>query len=93
MEEKRTVKLPHNIIMENCKDLTVTGVTDIDRFDEEMIVAYTECGELTIKGQMLHINKLDVQTGEMTVDGQIDHLSYDKGTTSQSKGFWARLLK
>ena len=32
-EPKRTVKLPHNIIMENRKKLMITGVSEVDSFD------------------------------------------------------------
>ena len=33
-DDKKMVKLPHSIIMEDRKKLSVSGVTDIDSFDE-----------------------------------------------------------
>lgn len=47
-EEKRTVKMPHNVILEDRKKLSVTGVEDIDSFDEGSITVYTVLGELTV---------------------------------------------
>ena len=44
-DEKSIHKLPHNIIMEDRKKLSVSGVTDIDSFDEQTIIAYL-IGEL-----------------------------------------------
>ena len=41
-EEKKTVKLPHSVILENRKSLTATGVSNVDSFDEQAIVAYTD---------------------------------------------------
>lgn len=43
-DEKSIHKLPHNIIMEDRKKLSVSGVTDIDSFDEQTIIAITDLG-------------------------------------------------
>ncbi len=75
-ENKDKLILPHNIILKDRKNLTVTGVTDVDSFDESVITAYTDMGELTIKGSELKINKLSTETGELFVDGNISSLSY-----------------
>ena len=52
VEEKRNLG-PHNIIMEDRRRLTVTGVTDVDSFDEQTVVVYCETGELAIRGDGL----------------------------------------
>ena len=70
-EEKKTVKLPHSVILENRKSLTATGVSNVDSFDEQAIVAYTDLGELTIKGKGLNISRLNIETGELNVTGDI----------------------
>ncbi len=75
-ENKKTVQLPHNIIMENRRKLNLTGVSDIDSFDEETVIVFTEQGELTIRGSNLHINKIDVEAGELDLEGAINSLSY-----------------
>ncbi len=56
--------------------LTLTGVTDVDCFDERMINLFTGLGELTIKGRNLHINDVSVETGDMTITGDIWLLQY-----------------
>lgn len=75
IEEKKTIK-PHNLILEGRKNLIVSGVSDVDSFDDQAIVAYTDLGELTIKGKNLHISKLSVETGDLKVSGEIVSLSY-----------------
>lgn len=55
--------MPHNLILEDRKKLVVSGVEDVDSFDEQTVVAYTAVGELMIKGEGLHINKLSLETG------------------------------
>lgn len=91
-DEKKMMKVPHTLILENRKSLTATGVSDVDSFDEQTIVAYTEMGELTVKGRNLHISRLNVDTGELTLDGEITSMYY---TDSQpaGKGFFSRLFK
>lgn len=64
------------MILEERKSLTVTGVSDVDSFDEQTVVAYTDLGELTVKGSSLHIEKIDLDAGELAIEGEISSLSY-----------------
>ena len=75
-DEKNRPKTPHHVILEDRNFLTVSGVSDIDSFNEETAVLFTELGELTIRGSDLHMNKLNVDTGEVTIEGDIHTLVY-----------------
>lgn len=90
MEENK--KMIHKMTMESREKLFLTGVEDIDSFDENEILAYTTEGLLCIKGKELHISRLNVDDGELLVDGEIDSLVYSN--TSQTKGgFFSKLLR
>lgn len=91
-EEKKSAKLPHNLILKARKDLSISGVLDVDSFDESTVVAYTELGELTIKGQNLHINKIDLDSGDLELEGNIGCLEYLEEKATE-KGFLARLFR
>lgn len=91
-EEKKSSKMPHNVILEDRKNLTVSGVVDIDSFDEQTVILFTDMGELTIKGTDLHINKLSVDSGEMSVVGEIGMLSYSEPKQA-SGGLFSRMFK
>lgn len=91
-DEKRLVKTPHNLILEDRHALTVSGVEDIDSFDEETVVLFTNMGELTVKGSGLHINKLSVDTGELSVEGEVHSLVYTSEDTRRG-GIFSRLFK
>ena len=91
-EEKKVIKMRHNVIMENRRNLTISGVMDIDSFDEETVVLFTEDGELTIKGANLHINKIDVETGDLQMEGEVDLLSYSDNQ-SQKGSLFSRLFR
>jgi sporulation protein YabP len=62
--------------MENRRRLTITGVMDIDSFDENTVIVFTDLGELTIKGASLHINRIDVETGDLLMEGDVEQLYY-----------------
>ena len=90
-EEKRGNNRPHNLIMENRKTLTVSGVDHVDSFDEQTVVMATVMGELTVKGNDLHIDKLNTDVGEVAISGSIYGLIY---TDEREKGgFLSRLFR
>ncbi len=91
-EEKKLLKMHHNVIMENRKNLTITGVMDIDSFDESTVVLFTEMGELTIRGTNLHINKIDVDSGDLLMEGEVDSLAYSDNQP-QRGGFFSKIFR
>lgn len=91
-EEKKPAKVPHSLIVENRRSLTATGVSNVDSFDEQTIVAYTDLGQLIIRGSKLQINKLNVETGELTLNGDINSMSYSE-TQQMRGGFLSKLFK
>ncbi|MBR7084773.1 MAG: sporulation protein YabP [Oscillospiraceae bacterium] len=66
----------HLITLENRKTLTISGITDIDSFDEREMILYTKMGELTITGRELHINAISIENGSLSVEGDIWSLQY-----------------
>ncbi len=74
----------HTLSLTNRESLTLTGITDVDSFNEEEIAAICSCGELSIKGELLHIEELNLDTGILTVSGKITTLSYSEKFTSTS---------
>lgn len=75
-EAKKMTNVIQNIILENREKLNVSGVLDVLSFDDQIIIVETELGLLTIKGENLKINKLNIDTSEVTLDGMIASLSY-----------------
>ena len=71
--------------------LTVSGVEDVERFDENGIVMSTSAGVLVVTGEDLHIGKLSLDGGELHVDGRIDSVAYEEGGREQG-GFLRRLF-
>lgn len=88
--DKHTPAQPHQMILQDRKQLELTGVSDVDSFDENIIIAYTSLGELTVRGRGLHIRRLDLESGSLSLEGQVDTLTYSETARS---GFFGRLLR
>ena len=68
-----------NIVLENRKKLTITGVIDVLSFDDQIII----------------INKLSIDSSEAKVDGEICSISYsDKhNRKDEAKGIFEKIFK
>ena len=69
-------KVVQSLMLENKEVLNVTGVENVDNFNDEMVVLITNKGKLTIKGEKLNISKLNVEEGKLIVKGLINSLVY-----------------
>ncbi len=83
---------PHHVVIEERKSLTVSGVEDVERFDENSIVLSTSKGTMVVSGENLHIEKLSLDGGDLKVEGDIDSVSYEDDGQSRG-GFFSRLLR
>lgn len=84
--------LQHRLELSARERLIVSGVEEVERFDEEEIVMRTTAGTLVVGGSSLHIGKLNLDGGELHVDGVIHSLFYEDRTPSSQGGFLRRLL-
>ena len=73
---EQIVKSSHSLILDNRSVLTLTGVTDVQGFDEQTVNLITDIGALVVKGEMLHINKLNLESKDVQIDGKINSLQY-----------------
>ncbi len=81
----------HRLELVGRERLVVSGVEDVDRFDETGIVMSTAAGTLVVTGEDLHIGKLSLDGGELHVDGRIDSVTYEDEGQSRG-GFFSRLF-
>ncbi len=84
--------MPHSLILEDRKKLTVSGVQDVDCFDEETVILYTNMGKLVIHGRALHVNALNVDTGDFLMEGDIVSLQYTENQPGKT-GFFSRIFR
>lgn len=91
-EEKKSAALarPHVLQMDNREKLRISGVSDVSGFDESSVVLETDMGELEIRGEGLHIDKIDLDAGVLEMRGRINELCYEERTAQGS--LWTRLF-
>lgn len=87
LEDRNTIKtgVIQNLILENREKLSISGVLDILSFDDQVVMVETELGLLTIKGERLKINKLNLDTSEVIVEGDISYLAYSEKNQERTK--------
>lgn len=93
-EEKRPRQeaADHHVILEGRASLSVSGVEEVESFDENAIVMRTSLGTLVVRGEELHIEKLSLDGGDLRVEGMVDALTYEDDGGSRG-GFLARLFR
>ncbi|HHY23954.1 MAG TPA: sporulation protein YabP [Clostridiaceae bacterium] len=87
-EEKKIMKSKtQNLILENRQKLSVSGIIDVESFNDECVIVDTEMGILIVHGEDLHINKLNLDSSELSIEGDIISCEYSDRDSSRSKGF------
>ena len=81
--------LPHKLSLDQRKNLTMTGVTEVVSFDENTVVLKTGLGMLVVQGQQLQLKTLTLDGGHVAVEGQINALTYEQ---IRQGGWLGRLL-
>ena len=80
------------LVLEDRKALGLNGVKEVEAFSDREVVLSTNLGRLTVRGDCLKINRLNVDTGDFSVYGHITSMVYSKA--SQSGGsFFEKLFK
>ena len=81
-------KLPHKLQMNDRRELTMTGVTEVVSSDDGGGVLQTSLGRLVVQGSGLQLKNLTLDGGQVAITGTIAALSYQE----PRKSFWGRLL-
>ena len=77
-EKARTVSKPSNLTLENRRKLAISGIEDVESFDEREVVMRTGEGNLVIRGSDLNIKTLNVEAGDVIVTGLITEVCYEE---------------
>ncbi len=79
MEEKnQKFGKKHMLSINNREDIKMGGIIDVLSFDEELIICQSDIGILVLKGQNLHVSKLDLDNGVLELTGYVTGLQYEE---------------
>ena len=84
--------MSHGFTLVGRSHAEICGVSEVDCFNEQVIVLSTSMGAMTISGSGLNISHLNQQEGRLVVDGEFDAIEYS-GRRDGKGGFFARLMR
>lgn len=87
-----SIKTAHNVMLENRKCVTATGILSIESYDEYAATLETPLGTLVIGGKGLSVSELSVQTGELKISGDIEYVQYS-AKKEKGESFFKRLVR
>jgi len=85
------VEKAYGLTLERRQKAVLTGVTDVESFDETSVVLHTHGGRLILTGTGLHVSSLQLEEGRLTLDGEIDGAVY-QGAPGRKRSFLRRAL-
>ena len=86
--QEHALAAPHKLCLENRRQLSLTGITQVESFDETAVILQTGPDMLVIRGEGLHLRSLD--NGQVQVDGTVSAITYE--TARPVGGLWSRLF-
>ncbi len=81
----------HSLILKGRGKLSVSGVVDVQNFDETLVSMETTLGLLLVRGNGLHIERLSLEGGELELEGEIDSMEYEENGQSRG-GLFSRIF-
>lgn len=93
MSENKMDFKNQNILIEDRNRVTITGVEQVESFNDNTIILKTVKGGMTIKGGSLNIGKLNLDEGNVKVDGVINGIFYSDKDSSQKGNIIGKIFK
>ena len=74
----------HKIIIDSRNAITITGITNVESASESGLILYVNNTVLSIDGEKMKVQKIDVDTGIVEVVGLIKSLKYSDAKPHRS---------
>ncbi|MEL7602635.1 MAG: sporulation protein YabP [Bacillota bacterium] len=82
----------HSVHIDNRCRTNITGVSDVESFNEQEIILQTEAGGLRIEGEGLHLSKLNLDDGQVAIEGEVYAMEYEP-TVPEHRGLFSRMFR
>lgn len=84
----------HDVVMKGRRLLDISGIKQVESFDNEEFLLETTMGFLAIRGENLQMKNLDVDKGVVSIKGKIFEITYlDDHTGEKAKGMFSKLFR
>ena len=88
--DKKSLELPHKLTLDGRSRLAMTGVVEVESFDDTAILLTSTRGPMTVRGEGLHLQQLSLGGGEVLIEGKVDSVCYED--EAPAGGLLARLF-
>lgn len=85
-------EIEQQVTLTDRRRLSVSGITEVLRFDDTAATFDTVRGRLTVKGENLRVEALDVDAGNLILKGTISALGYT-GNSAEKSGVFGKLFR
>lgn len=82
-------QLPHCLTLNERRQLSVTGVTEVVSFEDTAVILKTSLGTMIVQGRDLQLKTLSVDGGQVAVEGTVCAIGYEE---PRQNGGWLRRL-
>lgn len=83
----------HMVIIEGRNKIRISAVKNTQRFSDNEVLVYTECGDLLIKGCGLEVECCSEISGEIEIGGHINSAAYLSENCHVPDNFLSRLFR
>lgn len=80
---EQTSRLPHKVTLDERTRLSMTGATEVVRFEEDLVELNTSRGTVVVQGEELKLKCLSLEDGAVVIQGQIQALIYEEPKKSR----------
>lgn len=82
-----------NIYLEDRSNLTITGVEQVESFNDNTILLNTVKGGIIVKGEELNINKLNLEEGNVKINGIVNGITYSNKEFGSKGNILGKMFK
>lgn len=82
----------HSVHIEGRELMSISGVKDVDCFNDTEIELVTDVGQMRIEGNALHMTKLSLDEGQVIIEGEILALEYSE-SEAQRTSLFSRMFR
>lgn len=75
-QQTTTAASRHTLCLTGRERAVITGVSDVDCFNEQLVVLLTDAGQMTVTGEGLHVENLNLKDGQLVIEGEVASIEY-----------------
>ena len=76
----------HSVLIRDRKFLELTGISEVENFNETAIDLISNCGAVAIEGENLRIESFSVESGKIVIEGTVTGVFYYEKQVKSSSG-------